>query len=125
MTLCVNDSGTWREIPTVCVNDSGTWREISTGCINDSGTWREFGFGGDVGNAALGDNIEGGYLICKAGGTAWIVAPTSTEVKRNWYDRGHAVTTANAEAACGDWFVPNCGQVGAPGYLCDRDWETN
>ena len=31
---------------------------------------------------------------------------TSTEVSRNWYSRNDAVTTAESNAACGDWFVP-------------------
>lgn len=44
MPLCINQSGTWRNISTQCVNQSGTWRKVLTGCINQSGTWRSFGF---------------------------------------------------------------------------------
>jgi len=124
MALCVNDSGTWREISTLCVNDSGTWREISTGCINQSGTWREFGMAPNIAAAALGDNIEGGYLICKSSGVAWIVAPSSTEVSRTWTSRGDAITTAQANEACGDWFVPDCGQLFNPGSVCRTYWDS-
>ena len=124
MALCVNDSGTWREISTLCVNDSGTWREISTGCINDSGTWREFGMAAGVAAASLGDNIEGGYLICKSSGIGWIVAPASTEVRRTWYLRADAVTTAEANDACGDWFIPNASQLQNPGYTCRNNWDS-
>jgi len=124
MALCVNDSGTWREISTLCVNDSGTWREISTGCINDSGTWREFGMAAGVAAASLGDNIEGGYLICKSSGIGWIVAPASTEVRRTWYLRADAVTTAEANDACGDWFIPTCAQLKDPGRQCKTYWDS-
>ena len=123
MALCVNDSGTWREIPTLCVNNSGTWRETATGCINQSGTWRCFGFTPDVGGASVGDILEGGYLICKSGGIGWIIAPSSTEVLREWYTRNDAVTTANAQAACGDWFIPTCGQLQNPGYTSRNYWD--
>jgi hypothetical protein len=44
MALCINQSGTWRNITTQCVNQTGTWRKVVTGCINQSNTWRCFGF---------------------------------------------------------------------------------
>ena len=66
----------------------------------------------------------GGYLICQSGGTQWIVAPSSTEVSRNFHCRADAVTTANANAACGDWFVPTCGQIKNPGYTCRAYWDS-
>jgi len=124
VTLCVNDSGTWREISTLCINDSGTWRNVSTGCINQSGTWREFGFGPDIPGTPLGTCIEGGYLICKSAGVGWLLAPVSTQVGRSWYSRDDAVTTAQANAPCGDWFVPTCGQLQNPGYACRTYWDT-
>jgi len=125
MALCVNDSGTWRDITTLCVNDSGTWREVTAGCINQSGTWRCFGmvFGPDIAGASLGDNIAGGYLICKASSIGWIAAPSSTQVTRTWYGRADAVTQANAAAACGDWFVPNVSQLQNPGSTCRAYWD--
>ena len=56
---------------------------------------------------SLGTSIEGGYLFAKQGSVAWIVAPAGAEVSRCWYSRNDAVTTAQASAACGDWFVPS------------------
>lgn len=123
MALCINQSGTWREITTQCVNDSGTWRKVATGCINQSGSWRCYGFF-SPGDCPLGSFIEGGYLICKSFGSLMIVAPASTEVSRNWYCRDDAVTTAQANAACGDWFVPICAQLQDPGYTCRTYWDS-
>ena len=71
----------------------------------------------------LGGAGEGGYLICGSGGNRWIVAPISTEVIRTWYDRSHAVTLANANAACGNWFVPSSSQIYNPGYTCRTYWD--
>jgi hypothetical protein len=56
---------------------------------------------------ALGSAVEGGRLFAKTGGYAWIVALSSTEVSRVWTSRNDAVTTAQASAACGDWFIPS------------------
>ena len=72
----------------------------------------------------LGSSYEGGYLICCSSGNLWIVAPSSTEVGRDWYSRNNAVTTANANAACGDWFVPTCSQLQNPGYTCRSYWDS-
>jgi len=72
----------------------------------------------------LGDPAEGGYIICQESSVQWIVAPASTQVSRNWYDRNDAVTTAQANAACGDWFVPTCGQLQNPGYTCRTHWDS-
>jgi len=124
VALCVNDSGTWREISTLCINDSGTWRDVSTGCINQSGTWREFGFGPDIPGTPLGTCIEGGFLICKSSGVGWLVSPYSTEVSRSWFGIGDAITTAQANAPCGDWFVPTIGQLCNPGWNCRTYWDS-
>ena len=123
MTLCINDSGTWRDASTVCVNDSGTWREIATGCINDSGTWRCFGFV-NIAACSLGSFVEGGYLICKTGSVAWIVAQSETEHTGTWNARSQAVNNAESYYACGDWFVPTCGQLKNPGYQCRTHWDS-
>jgi hypothetical protein len=74
--------------------------------------------------AQPGDEFGGGYLICQTGGNRYIVAPSSTEVERNWYQRNHAVTQANANAACGDWFVPSSGHLQNPGYVCREHWDS-
>jgi hypothetical protein len=71
-----------------------------------------------------GDFHQGGYIICNSGGTRWIVATLNTEVSRDWYTRADAVTTANATAACGDWFVPSFAQLQNPGYVCRNYWDS-
>ena len=65
----------------------------------------------------------GGILICCSGGNLWILAPCSTNVQRTWYDRSDAITTANANAACGDWFIPSCSQLKNPGFTCRTYWD--
>jgi len=64
-----------------------------------------------------------GSVICEISGVAWVVAPASTEVSRNWYSRLDAATTAEANAACGDWFVPTRPQLLNPGYACRNRWD--
>ena len=74
-----------------------------------------------LGETALG----GGNIIYKSGsGVAWIVAPASSEVSRNWYNRNDAVTTAESNAPCGDWFVPTLGRLQNPGYECRQWWDS-
>jgi len=63
----------------------------------------------------------GGCTICKASSKAWVVAPDI--VSRTWYCRDDVVTLAEATAACGDWFVPNCAQAQNPGYTCKEYWD--
>jgi hypothetical protein len=64
----------------------------------------------------------GGNLICRASSVAWIVAPSSTEVSRNWYSRNDANTRAQEVSGCAGWFVPNCGQLQNPGSTCRTYW---
>lgn len=73
----------------------------------------------------LGSNQYGGTVICAASSIYWVVAPDGSEVGRNWYSRTHAVTTANSAAACGDWFIPSCGQLQNPGHACRTYWNFN
>jgi len=75
-------------------------------------------------NTSLGDPVIGGYLICRSGGTLWIVAPASSEVSRTWYDRDDAVTTATNCTSATGWFVPTCGQLQNPGYCCKTYWDS-
>ena len=74
------------------------------------------------GNCALGSSTNGGFLICKAGGLAWIVSPRSAEVSRTWYLRNDANTTAQSASGCTGWFVPTLSQLQNPGYLCRSFW---
>ena len=64
-------------------------------------------------------------IICKNGGIAWLVAPMSTEVSRNWYCSVDAVTKAIAvTSVTTGWFVPTIGQLPNPGYLCRSFWDS-
>jgi hypothetical protein len=71
---------------------------------------------------ALGSSFEGGYVICKASSLAWIVSPYSAEVSRTWASRNDANTRALAVTGSNGWFVPTCGQLLNPGYLCRAFW---
>lgn len=124
MALCINQSGTWRNITTQCVNQSGTWRKVATGCINQSGTWRMFITPFWPGGPGLGSFACGGYVICAAANVGWIVAPASSQVSRTWYLRNDAVTTAQSVSGCTGWFVPTCGQLQNPGYTCKTYWDS-
>tara|TARA_B100000035_G_scaffold53423_1_gene41917 strand:- start:2914 stop:4032 length:1119 start_codon:yes stop_codon:yes gene_type:complete len=71
----------------------------------------------------LGSSQYGGVIICASSSIYWVISPDSTEVGRNWHSRTHAVTTANSNAACGDWFIPSCGQLQNPGHACKQYWN--
>jgi hypothetical protein len=75
-------------------------------------------------DVALGDAYEGGFLICQAGGTNWIVSPSSAQVIRTWYSRNDANTRAQQVSGCTGWFVPSAGQLQNPGYLCRTYWDS-
>ena len=69
--------------------------------------------------------LGGSRIICKNGGLAWLVAPISTEVSRDWYSREDAVTRAIAvTSVTTGWFVPTLGQLANPGYLCRSFWDS-
>ena len=71
---------------------------------------------------APGDSYEGGFLICKASPLRWVVSPRSAEVSRDWYNRNDANTRAQEVTGCTGWFVPRCGQLQNPGYICRSFW---
>ena len=81
---------------------------------------------------------DGSRLICKAGGTAWIVAPSTTQVSQTW---NNTTTNCVGNKCCvcdwptlntclitrgfnpGDWFVPSCAEFTNPGYVCRTQWD--
>jgi hypothetical protein len=69
-------------------------------------------------------SYEGGFLICANAGTAWIVAPNTSEVSRTWYLRNDANTTAQSVSGCTGWFVPTVSQLQNPGYVCRKFWDS-
>jgi hypothetical protein len=84
---------------------------------------------------------DGSRIICKAGGTAWIVAPNCTQVGSAWAGGQYNSTQVGAKCCicewpgletrllqCGfnpcDWFVPSSSQLNNPGYVCRTQWDT-
>jgi len=72
----------------------------------------------------LGDPGFGGFLICQSGGVRWLVAPSSTEIYCSFNCINCAITNANAQAACGDWFIPTYSQLQNPGSVCKQYWDS-
>jgi len=72
----------------------------------------------------LGDEHEGGYLICCSASTFWIVAPSASQVTRTWYARNNATTTAQQVSGCTGWFVPTSAQLQNPGATCITYWDS-
>jgi hypothetical protein len=82
---------------------------------------------------------DGSRIICKAGGTAWIVAPASTQVVSTWNGTTTELvgnkccvcdwpTLCSRMISCGfnpsDWFVPSSAQLNNPGYVCRTQWDS-
>jgi hypothetical protein len=88
---------------------------------------------------ALGSTICGGRLFCKNGlGTAFIVAPASTQVGATWNGTTNtlvgnkpcvsdwsSLSTAltNGGLTPSDWFVPSVAQLQS-GYACRTFWDS-
>ena len=85
--------------------------------------------------------LDGSRIICKAGGTAWIVAPSCTQVSSAWAGGQYNTTLVGDKCCicewsglqtqlinCGfnpcDWFIPSCAQLTNPGYVCKTNWDS-
>jgi len=85
---------------------------------------------------------DGSTIICKAGGTAWIVAPSCTQLCSSWAGGQYNSTQVGDKCCicewsgletqlinCGfnpcDWFVPSLSQLQNPGYVCIANWDSN
>ena len=83
---------------------------------------------------------DGSSIICKSGGTAWIVAPETTQVGSAWAGGQYNSTSVGAKCCicewsgletqlinCGfnpsDWFVPCYQLLQNPGYVCRTNWD--
>jgi hypothetical protein len=81
---------------------------------------------------------DGSALICKAGGTAWIVAPFCTQVSQTWNNSTTTTvfdkccvcdwpTLCSRMISCGfnptDWFIPTRPQLQNPGHVCRTQWD--
>ena len=82
--------------------------------------------------------LDGSRIICKAGGTAWIIAPNCTQVSQTW---NNTTTTQVGNKCCvcdwptlctrmiscgfnpGDWFVPCYQLLQNPGFVCRSKWD--
>ena len=84
---------------------------------------------------------DGSTIICKAGGTAWIVAPSCTQVSSQWAGGQYNSTQVGDKCCisewsgletqlinCGfnptDWFVPCLQLLQNPGYVCRTNWDS-
>jgi hypothetical protein len=93
----------------------------------------------NIANIALGSTVCGGTLFCKNGlGTAFIVAPASTQVGATW--NGTTSTLVGNKPCVSDWsslntalinggltptqwFVPSTAQLQS-GYACRTFWDS-
>ena len=112
------------EEDTYVVVDAGCFRNSDGDVASGNAIINTYNFTTESDVPPLGSAYEGGNLICASGGNLWIVAPSSTQVCRNWYNRTDANTCANDNAACGDWFIPTCGQLKNPGDTCNTYWDS-
>jgi hypothetical protein len=83
---------------------------------------------------------DGSRIICKAGGTAWIVAPACTQVGgQSWNGTtdtlvGDQCCVSSWATVCSqlisccfnpdDWFVPSISQIQNPGWVCRTKWDS-
>jgi len=111
------------EIDTYVVVDAGCFTNTDGDAASANAIINTYNFTTEDAFPALGAEGEGGTLICMSGGIYWIVAPACTLLRTTWYNRCAAITTANAHAACGDWFIPSCGQLENPGRVCCQWWD--
>jgi hypothetical protein len=85
--------------------------------------------------------VDGSFLICKAGGLAWFVAPASTQISSQWANGQYNSTSflvgtkccvsewgtlGSCLSACNytptEWFVPTQAQLQNPGNVCRVNW---
>lgn len=75
---------------------------------------------------------DGSRLICKAGGIAWFVAPSCTQVGQSWAGGSGLVcewsslslALTNNGFKPTDWFVPSISVLNNPGYVCRTNWDS-
>ena len=113
------------EEDTYVVVDAGCFTNTDGDAASGNAIINTYNFTTESDVPPLGQSYGGGTLICckSEESNLWIVAPDSTQVKRTWAQRSDAVTTANANAACGDWFIPSIYQLQCPGFLQRQYWN--
>jgi len=60
-----------------------------------------------------------GFLFCLTDNCRWFVAPYCTQVSRNWYSQGDAVTRANSLMGSCNWFYTNPSFA----WSCRQYWD--
>ena len=90
--------------------------------------------------------IDGSRLICKAGGKAWFVAPSTTQISSKWANGtyngielgfdcqkccisewgilGSCLSTYIYNYVPGEWFVPCSALLSDPGAVCRSKWDS-
>ena len=69
--------------------------------------------------------IYAGFFYDESGGYKYFASPQSTTATGvDWYNRNQAVTLAEANDACGDWFIPDSTQAGCA-CACREYWDPN
>ena len=108
---------------TYVVVDAGCFRNSDGDVASGNAIINTYNFSTESAAPPLGNAFEGGTLVCCSSNVFWIIAPSDTEATRCWYDRNDAVTCAQSNAACGDWFIPSCAQLINPGFNCMQYWD--
>jgi len=111
------------EEDTYIVVDAGCFTNTDGDSASGNAIINTYNFTTESALPPLGTATEGGQFICASSNNMWIVAPYSAGVCRDWHSRNDAITTANANAACNDWFIPTCAQLKNPGWECRTYWS--
>ena len=112
------------EEDTYVVVDAGCFRNADGDVASGNAVINTYNFTTESDLPPLGTATEGGYFICASSSNMWIVAPSSSEVQRDWYNRNDGITRAQQVSGCSGWFIPNCSQLKNPGYQCRTYWDS-
>jgi len=118
----INPNNFQFDVDTYVVVDAGCFTNTDGDAASGNAIINTYNFTTETDIPPLGQAHEGGILICCSGGNLWIISPSSTHQQVNWHNRNDAVTAANSNAACGDWFIPSRSQMQNPGYQCRTHW---
>jgi len=72
----------------------------------------------------MGASYGGGYLICESAAIRWIIAPSTSQVSRDFSSVNDANTRAQQVSGCTGWFVPTRSQLQNPMYSCISYWDS-
>ena len=109
---------------TYIVVDAGCFTNTDGDAASGNAIINTYNFTTESDVPPLGGAHEGGYLICCSSSNYWIVAPSSAEVTRDWYNRNDANTKAQQVSGCSGWFVPSTAQIQNPGHQCRTYWDS-